>query len=149
MSNPFNTVISYPIPAYQNVPIEPQFYKPRRFVISGITLGETTIVTTTLDMDYVIGQLVRLVIPPKYGSRFLNEKEGYVISIPTDNSVEIDLDSNPSDPFIPSPTFIAFESKTPPQILPVGDVNMGAINRHGRVRNKPFIPGSFRNISPF
>jgi len=143
-----NTVISYPIPAYANVPIHPEFYKPKVFVISAITLGVTTIVTTTLDMDYVVGQHVRLLIPNKYGSRLLNERKGYVISIPASNSVEIEIDSNGADPFIASPTFIPFESKTLPQIVAVGDVNTGAVNATGRVNTGTFIPGSFLDISP-
>ena len=143
-----NRVISYPIPAYSNPPINSQFYKPKVFVISGIAVGVTTIVTTTLDMDYVIGQLVRLTIPSKYGSRALNEQLGYVISVPTTNSVEIDLDSNGVDPFIASPTFIPFESHTLPQIMAIGDINTGAINANGRINIGTFIPGSFLDISP-
>jgi len=140
-------IISFPIPLYSNPPIEPQFYIPSRFVIIAITLGPTTIVTTSIDHNYVIGQLIRILIPSKYGSRGLNEKEGYVISIPTTNSVEIDINSLGSDPFIASPTFIPFESKTPPQILAIGDGNSGVINM-GRTNNGTFIPGSFLNISP-
>lgn len=143
-----NTVISYPIPAYANVPIEPQFYQPLVFIISAITLGETTTITTTLDMDYVIGQEVRLLLPSKYGSRGLNEQTGIVISIPAPNQVIIDIDSNGVDPFISSPTFLPFQSKTPPQIVAIGDVNSGPINAMGRVNNGTFIPGSFINISP-
>jgi len=55
-----STVISYPIPAYSNVPIEPQFYKPRQFFITGLALGQTTTVTTSMPMDYVVGQQCRI-----------------------------------------------------------------------------------------
>ncbi len=143
-----NTVITYPTPPYSNPPIQPQFYQPKAFVISAISLGVTTTVTTTLDMDYVIGQLVRLIIPPKYGSRGLNGSTAYVISIPNTNQVTLALDSNGVNPFIPSPTFLPFDSKTLPQILPVGDVNTGAINSNGRTDQQTYIPGSFINISP-
>ena len=143
-----NTVLSYPIPAFSNPPIQPQFYKPKVFVISGISVGITTIVTTTLDMDYVIGQLVRLTIPSKYGSRALNEVDGYVLSIPTTNSVEIDINSLGTDPFIASPTFLPFQSRTLPQIMAIGDINTGAINATGRLNTGTFLPGSFLDISP-
>jgi hypothetical protein len=143
-----NTVISYPIPPYSNPPIEPQFYQPKVFVISGISTGVTTTITTTLDMDYVIGQEIRLLIPSKYGARGLNEQTGIVISIPSSNQVEVDINSNGVDPFISSPTFLPFQSKTPPQIVAIGDVNSGPINAQGRVNNGTFIQGSFINISP-
>lgn len=96
-------VISYPIPPYSNLPIESQFYQPSRYVISGITLGQTTIVTTSVDHDYVIGQQVRLLIPAVFGSYQLNEAFGYVISIPTTSSVEVNIVSTNANAFIASP----------------------------------------------
>jgi len=136
------TVISYPIPAYSNVPIEPQFYQPSRFVISDITLGQTTIVQTTEDMNYVIGQQVRLIIPPTFGTRQLNEQTAFVISIPNDDEVELDISSAGMDSFINS------SATTKAQILAIGDVNSGVINSSGRTNNGTFILGSFIDISP-
>ena len=148
-----NSVISYPIPAYQNVPITPQFYQPSQFEITGITLGQTTIVTMAngtndVDPNYVVGQQVRLIIPPKYGSRSLNGQSGYVLSLPTTNSVEIGINSVGTDPFIPSPTFLPFQSQTPAQIVAIGDVNNGQLNNFINMTTGTFIPGSFQNISP-
>lgn len=97
------TVISYPIPPYANVPIEADFYKPSRFVISAITRGLTTTVTTTVDNNYVVGQLVRLIIPPSFGTRQLNEQQGYVLSIPASTQVVLDIDSRFMDAFIANP----------------------------------------------
>jgi Ubiquitin-activating enzyme E1 FCCH domain len=96
-------VISYPIPLYQNVPIHPEFYQPRRFVISDLAFGETTTVTTLLDHDYVLGQNIRLLIPAIYGSYELNYKQGIVISIPTTNQVVVNIYSAGTTTFIPSP----------------------------------------------
>ncbi len=133
-----------PIAPYNNPPIQPQFYQPREFEIVNIDLGVTTTVTTEEPHDYVIGQIVRLIIPPTYGSRQLNEQEGLVISIPDTDEVEININSSQNvDTFIASPTY----GPTPPQILPVGDYNSGQINT-GRTGNLTFIPGSFINISP-
>lgn len=92
-----------PTPPYNNPPIQPQFYQPRRFVISDITLGTTTIVQTTENMDYVIGQLVKIMIPPLYAAFQLNNSEGYVISLPSPNEVEIDMNSSGSNAFISNP----------------------------------------------
>lgn len=143
-----DTVISYPIPAYSNVPIQPEFYQPRRFVISGITRGLTTTVTTIASMDYVVGQLVRLIIPPTYGIRQLNEAQAYVIAIPGATQVTLDIDSRGMDAFISS------SATTKAQILGIGDINSGYISSTGRtiatVNGNTQIapPGSFINISP-
>lgn len=137
------TVISFPIPPYANLPIQAQFYQPSRFVISAITLGATTTVTTSVDDNYVIGQAVRLIIPPTFGCRQLNESTGFVISLPASNQVEIDINSSQNvDPFIAS------SAATQAQILAIGDTNTGQINTNGINSTLSFIPGSFINISP-
>lgn len=144
----YMTVISYPIPAYSNVPIQPQNFQPRRFQISAITRGLTTVVTTTADMDYVIGQLVRLIIPPTFGIRQLNEQQGYVIELVSATQVRLDIDSRGMDALTSSP------ATTKPQILAIGDVNTGYISSTGRSirtidgNTQIEIPGSFINISP-
>lgn len=132
-----------PVPAYSNVPIQPDNYAPRRFVISAITLGQTTTVTTTEDLNYVVGQLVRLIIPPSFGCRQLNEVTGYVLSIPDVDQVVISIDSSRNvDPYIAS------SATTQAQILAIGDINSGNINSSGRVNLNVDIPGSFINVSP-
>lgn len=139
--------IKGPIPPYSNPPIEPEFFQPSQFVISAITMGVITTVTTSVNHNYVIGQLVRLLIPSKYGSRGLNEQLGLVISIPAPNQVVLNINSLGIDPFIASPTFLPFQSKTLPQIVAVGDNNSGIISTNGRVLSSTNIPGSFINIS--
>lgn len=139
------TVVSPPIPPYQNVPIHPEFYLPSRFIIIGIALGKTTIVTTSLNHNYVVGQLVRLLVPSVFGSYQLNECEGYVVSIPFTNQVELEIDSLRNiSPFILST--VTYPSVA--QILAIGDINNGNINDSGRISNKTYILGSFINISP-
>jgi hypothetical protein len=136
------SAISGPIAPYSNVPIQPQFYLPSRFVISDVELGKTTTVTMTEDHNYVIGQQVRLLIPPTFGCRQLNEQTGYVISIPADDQVELDIYSSGGDEFTSS------SATTKPQILAIGDINLGATNSQGRINNGLFIPGSFIDVSP-
>lgn len=140
---PQNQVISFPVPFYNNnIPINAQNYKPSRFVISNVTLGQTTIVTTTLDNNYVIGQLVRLFIPPGYGCVQLSGKTGYIVSFPSTNQVEITLNSSQNvDPFI------AANLKNSPAITPVGDVNTGIISSTGTNIPSTNVPGAFINIS--
>ena len=76
-----------PIPPYTNPPIEPQYFKPSRFVITDVQLGRTTLVTTSDNIDYVVNQQVRLLIPSSFGCYQINEQTGYVISIPMPNQV--------------------------------------------------------------
>lgn len=137
-----STVISYPIPAYSNLPIESQFYQPSQFVISAVTLGATTTVTTTQDNNYVVGQLVRFIIPPTFGCRGLNGQLGFVLSIPSSNQVVVDINSNGMD------AYVASSATTPAQLLAIGDKNNGVISSTGRSIPSVTIPGSFINISP-
>jgi|ERR1700676_2851525 len=135
-------VISYPIPLYSNPPIEPQFYQPNRFIISAITLGVTTFVTTTQNNNYVVGQLVRFLIPQFNGTIQLNGLTGYVISIPAPNQLEVEINSSSYNLFKTS------TQSAQPQILAIGNINSGNINNSGNVNLGTFIPGSFVNISP-
>lgn len=138
-------VLSYPIPAYQNVPPEPQFYQPNRFVIEDVSLGITTTVTTTEDHNYVIGQLCRLLIPSPFGCFQLNEVTGNVLSTPASDQVELSIDSSRNvDPYIASSD--TFPSVA--QIVAVGDYNYGQQNAQGRINQLTYVPGSFINISP-
>jgi hypothetical protein len=137
-------VISYPRPAFQNLPIHAEYYIPSEFAISNVSLGLTTLITTIKDLNYVIGQEIRLIIPPSFGCRQLNEKRGYVLSIPSPNQVQVSVDSSQNvDPYIASS-----DTTVTAQILAIGNVNSGATNFHGRNCNLTFIPGSFRDISP-
>ncbi len=138
------TVISYPIPLYQNVPIQAGFYQPSQFFILDITLGQTTIVTASTNMNYVIGQEIRLLIPPSFGSIQLNNQTGFVLSLPAANQVEINIDSS-----IGVDAFIASTATTQQaQIVAIGDLNNGIISSFGRNIPSTNIPGAFINISP-
>ncbi len=131
-----------PIAPENNPPIHPEWYEPRVFDIIGIQLGPITIITTSVNHDYVIGQTVRLLIPLTYGSFQLNGMQGNVIAIPMANQVTVNIDSMNSNAFKIGAT------TTPAQIIAIGDVNSGAINSQGRINNGTFIPGSFIDISP-
>jgi hypothetical protein len=133
-----------PTPAYNNPPIQPQNFQPSRFVISDISLGPTTTITTAVAHNYVIGQLTRILLQPTYGAYQLNEQTGYVIDIPSATQVTLDLNSQNTNPFIPSPAY----GPTLPQIVAIGDQNSGIISTTGRSVSTTTIPGSFANISP-
>lgn len=134
--------ISGPIALYNNVPINAQYYQPSQFFISAISLGLVTTITTTVNHNYVVGQLVRLVIPEQNGTYQLNEQSGYVLSIPSANQVVLNIDSSQYNLFRTS------TNPTQPQILASGNINSGKINNNGNLQTGTFIPGSFINISP-
>ena len=137
------SVISYPIPPYSNVAIDADFYKPGRFVISNVTLGKTTIITTSVDHNYVVGQEIRLIIPANFGCFQLNGLLGYVLTIPSVNQVEVSINSSQN-----VNAYIAATSNQSPQIIAVGDLNQGYLSTTGLIVPNPGIPGSFLNISP-
>lgn len=140
--------ITGPVALFNNLPIEPQFFQPWRFVISNITLGVTTTVTMIIPsittLNYVIGQQIRLIIPPTFGCRTLNQQTGYVLSVINPNQVVVDINSVGANPFIPS---VGPPSATLPQILAIGDISSGPTNT-GRSNQATYIPGAFINISP-
>lgn len=131
-----------PIALFNNLPIEAQFYQPSRFVISAISLGTTTTITTTEDNNYVVGQEVRLIIPPSFGSYQLNERTGFIISIPASNQFVLNINSSMN-----VDAFISSSATTQAQCVAMGDVNSGQTNT-GRTNNLTYVPGSFINISP-
>lgn len=131
-----------PIAPENNPPINPQYYLPSVFDISALVLGSSTTVTTSVNHNYVIGQLVRLLIPQSFGSFQINEQTGYVTSIPAANQVVVNINSTMANAFQIGVT------TTPAQIVAVGDINSGVINSQGRINNGIFIPGSFIDISP-
>lgn len=139
-SSPF----SGPVPPESNPPINAQYYQPSLFDISALTRGINTTVTTSVDHNYVVGQVVRLLIPFTYGCVQLNEQQGYVIAIPAANQVVVTINSTQANAFIPSPVY----GPTPPQIVAIGDINSGQISSNGNVQIKTYVPGSFINISP-
>ena len=131
-----------PTPPFSNPPINPQYFEPSRFVISGISLGPTTTITTKTNVNYVIGQEVRVLVPFGYGTTQLNQMTGFVIGIPSNNQVILNIDSTTFTPFIAA-TFPQV-----PQIVAIGNINSGSINAAGPKNQATFIPGSFLNISP-
>lgn len=135
-------VTSPPVAYLNNLPIAAFNYNPSQFFISNIALGNTTTVTATANMNFQIGQLVRLIITPTNGCRELNEQTGYVVSIPALNQVEVNINSTNFQPFVTS------SATTQPQIIPVGDINNGVANSSGRINQATSIPGSFINVSP-
>lgn len=135
------TVISYPIPAYQNLPIEPENYLPSVFVISAITRGLTTTVITETDCNYVIGQQIRFNILLRNGIYQLNQMTGFVIELIGSTQFVVNIDSRFMD------AFVSVSGGTQPQVVAIGTILTGKQNSNGSQDVDPTIPGSFKNIS--
>lgn len=133
-----------PTPPFTNPTIDPTNFQPSRFEISAISLGATTTVTTSTAHNYVVGQLVRFLIPYTYGTYQLNNQTGYVLSLPSTTQIEVDVNTSLNyNAFDANPSF----GPTPPEVLAVGDINSGIISSTGSTISTTNIPGAFRNIS--
>ena len=138
-------------PAQNNPAITPWYYQPSKFAIADITRGQTTTITiipattggTTVNPNYVVGQKVRIQMSFGYGMRQIDNQEAIVLSVPSVNTVEINIDSSAYNAFITSPVY----STTPSQIIAIGDINSGETNGSGPSSTVTYIPGSFRDIS--
>ena len=140
------------VPAQNNPPVHPEYFQPSLFDITNITqdiqatvtMSPMTINGVTVYPNYVVGQLIRILIPFTYGMSQINRQRAYVLSVPTSTSVVVDIDTRNYNAFISSPLY----SHTPPQIVAVGDVNSGVVNASGRTNQGTYVLGSFINISP-
>lgn len=133
-----------PIPPESNPPITPQYYNPSQFFISAITRGYPTVVTTSVDHNYYVGQEVRTILGSRNGCRGLQNRQSLVIGIPTSTTLQIGVDTSQEDAFVLAPVGV----NTSPQIVAIGDNNSGAINNQGRTSTLTYILGSFINVSP-
>lgn len=97
------SIVTSPFPPYQNFPIDSDFYVPNFFIVSTITVGQTTTITTTATNNFVAGQIIRFQIPSRYRTRELNEKEAIILSISSDTEFVCDIESFGFTPFLASP----------------------------------------------
>ncbi len=128
-----------PVAPQRNPPIHPEYYMPSVFQIANITLGKFTGIETTVSNNYVVGQLVRFIVPSPYGTRQLNEQQGLILSIVGDSQFITDNNTANSDTFIPNPTY---PGPIAAQVMAIGDLN------NSSTPNNLSILGAFQNISP-
>lgn len=142
MSNPFNIG---PQSGERNPPITADYYSPQLAVISSISSISqfATQVVTTEENEFVVGQIVRFIIPARDGMVQLNERQAIVTSITNSTTFIVDIDTTKMGTFNASTN--TFQD---PFVVPVGDINSGAINSSGRINNLLYISGSFKNIGP-
>lgn len=115
----------------------PYLYAPGVSIISGITTGTTTTITTTDAHNFVVGQEVAFRIPSAWGTTQLNSLPnttipgspiyGYVISVTDYRTVVVNINSTGYTAFNSNQSFTSVAGLSYPQIVAVGDVNNGGV----------------------
>lgn len=145
----------------------PFLYAPGVSVITAVSTGTTTTVTTTAPHNLVVGQEVAFRIPSNYGIIELNSLPntalpgspiyGYVTSVGSSTQVTVNINSTSYTAYSNNVAVASVPGLSFPQMLAVGDVNTGGVAYSGGALypspvvngsstiNGPAISGSFVN----
>lgn len=77
----------------------PELWLPRQKFITAITLGSSTVVSTSTDHGYSVGQIVSLQVPAEFGSVQLNGRSGRISAINSSLQFTVDIDSSAATAF--------------------------------------------------
>jgi hypothetical protein len=124
-----------PAGSYVYKVLYPFLYEPNVSFIEAVTRGSTTTVVTTAPHNLVVGQQVAFRIPSQWGIVELNSLPnvltpgapayGYVVSVTDARTVVININSSAYTAYNSNVLVSAVVGLTPPQMVPVGDVNTG------------------------
>lgn len=106
-------------------------FVPSSQVIASITNSNPTVVTTVANHGYLTGLLVRLTYPVNFGMPQIN-KQFFPITVLSENSFSIPVNSIPFDPFIIPNTLQV------PQVIPMAEV--ASILTMAEINNRNIIP---------
>ena len=120
-------------------------YIPFKCTITAITQGTTTVVTTSVNHGFVVGNQVQFNIPEQWGIFQLNGLKGLILSI-TSNTITVNIDSTKFDAFI-TPVVVSPTVVDTPEVIPIGDQNTGYLLPGGSAPTLQ-IPGTYRNTYP-
>ena len=125
-----------PTGAFVKQVLYPTLYFPGGSVISAISTGATTTITTAEAHNLVVGQEVAFRIPTAWGTTQLNSLPnivipgspmyGYVISVTNYNTVVVNINSTGYTAFNSNQAFNTLGQQWP-QMMAVGDVNTGGV----------------------
>jgi hypothetical protein len=115
--------------------LNPFIYVPQESVITAITLGATTTVTTAEYHNFEVGQEIAFRIPNQWGTIELNSLPnvtipgspiyGYVVSVTDNWTFVCNINSSAFTAFTSNVAVSAVSGLTFPQVVAVGDVNTG------------------------
>ena len=136
----FNTATSTNnVGSYKQI-LYPSLYAPSVSIISGITLGTTTIIALTTPGNYSVGQSVAFRIPSIWGTTQLNSLPnilipgspvyGIVTAVSaslTTPTITVSINSSAYTAFASNPAFASYPGEKFAQVVPVGDANSGSL----------------------
>ena len=96
-------------------------YMPAVRDIIAITNADPCHITTSFANSYVVGTIVRLVIPNNYGMTLLNDFQCTIIELVSDTEFIVNVDTTDIDPFV-IPTLQPGNNYTSAQVTPIGEV---------------------------
>ena len=113
----------------------PALYAPGSAVISALTTGSTTAITTTAPHNFQVGQEVGFRITSSWGTYQLNSLPnttipgspvyGFVTAVGSSTTMTVNINSTSYTPFITNQTVSSVPGLKFPQVVAVGDVNTG------------------------
>ena len=115
----------------------PNLYFPGETVVSNITTGATTTISTAGAHQYQVGQEVAFRIPTAWGTAQLNSLPnpvipgspiyGFVVSVTDFQNFVVNINSTGFTAFNSNQTFAGYPGEKFPQVVAVGDVNTGGV----------------------
>lgn len=156
-----------PTGAFVKKVLYPFLYSPEISVITAISTGTTTAISTTAPHNLVVGQEVAFRIPTAWGTYQLNSLPntsipgspiyGYVTTVNSSTQVTVNINSTGYTAYDSNQTVAGVAGQDFPQMVAVGDVNTGGVAYSGGALypspvvngvstiNGPAISGSFVN----
>lgn len=133
----FNTATSTNnVGSYKKI-LYPNLYFPGETVISAITTGATTTISTAGAHQFQVGQEIAIRIPSVWGTTQLNSLPnavipgspiyGYVVSVTDFQNVLVNINSTGFTAFNSNQPFANYPGEKFPIIVAVGDVNSGGV----------------------
>lgn len=112
----------------------PDLYIPELCVITGVATGTTTVITTNINHNFVVGQEVGFIIPSAWGMTQLDSnvylqsnfqpQQAYVTAV-TANTLTVNINSTGFTAFSYPTSATAALGLTFPQVYAIGDQNTG------------------------
>lgn len=147
-----------PSGAYVKKVLYPALYAPGQSVITAVSTGTTTTVSTTSNHNLVVGQEVAFRIPSTWGITELNSLPntsipgspvyGYVTSVSSNTQFVCNIDSSSYTAYDSNQTVASVPGLSFPQVIAVGDVNSGGTAYSGSaLYPSPAFPTSSGGVS--
>lgn len=147
-----------PSGAFVKKVLYPDIYLPGVNVITAISTGSSTTVSTTTNHNFVAGQQVVFRIPSSWGTTQLNSPQDYptpgatlfgtVSSVSSNTQFVVNIDSSSFTSFNSNQTVASVPGLSFPQVLAAGDINSGgAVYSGGSLYPSPSFPTSSGGVA--